>query len=182
MPTTDHPPSPTRARRLAGWLANLALILAIVLGVQWWTARPLATGQAPPLTGVTLDGQPIDLADLRGEPVLVHFWATWCPVCKMGNAAIDAIARDHRVLTVALQSGGPTAIRRFMTTASLGFTTIPDDDGLIAARWGVPGVPASFIIDPQGRIDSSTMGFSTETGLRARLWAAGRRGAQTAAH
>ncbi|BCU05840.1 hypothetical protein Atep_05170 [Allochromatium tepidum] len=63
------------------------------------------TGEAPPLVGVTLEGTPIDLADRRGRPVLVHFWATWCPVCRITDGTIDAIAEDHAVVTVALQSG-----------------------------------------------------------------------------
>jgi len=49
---------------------------------------------------------------------------------------------------------------------------VPDPDGEIARRWGVAGVPASFVIDPEGRIASSTVGLSTEPGLRLRLWAA----------
>ncbi|WP_272876304.1 redoxin family protein [Allochromatium tepidum] len=92
-------------RRLGGWPVNLLLIVAIVVGVQWWQGRTLVTGEAPPLVGVTLEGTPIDLADRRGRPVLVHFWATWCPVCRITDGTIDAIAEDHAVVTVALQSG-----------------------------------------------------------------------------
>ena len=169
---TEPDTNPPRPRRLLGWLINLALILAVFLGVQWWMARPLATGEAPPLIGRTLDGQTLDLKDLRGQPVLVHFWATWCPICKLGNGAIDAIAKDYRVLTVALQSGGAADIHDFMTTQGLSFLTIPDEDGAISSRWGVQGVPASFVIAADGQIDYAARGLSTETGLRAHLWAA----------
>ena len=134
-------------------------------------ARPLATGAAPPLIGHTLDGAVIDLKDLRGQPVLVHFWATWCPVCKLGNSAIEAIAKDHRVVTVAMQSGSATFIDRFLAEEGLAFPVVPDESGAIASRWGVPGVPATFIIGADGQIASATMGLSSETGLRARLWA-----------
>jgi peroxiredoxin len=165
-------PTTPRPRRLREWLLNLALILVIFLAVQWWMARPLATGAAPALNGRTLDGQAVDLKDLRGQPVLVHFWATWCPVCKLGNGAIAAIARDHRVISVAMQSGGAADIAGFMAAAGLRFPVLTDDDGAIASRWGVPGVPATFVIDADGQIAYSATGLSTETGLRARLWAA----------
>ena len=176
MTTPEPDPAPQaaspRPRRLRRWALDLTLILAVFLGVQWWQARPLATGAAPPLTGLTLDGQAIDLKDLRGQPVLVHFWASWCPVCNLTNGGIDAIAKDHRVLTVAMESGDVAEISRFMAAADLRFPVVPDQDGAISHRWGVAGVPATFILDAAGQISYATMGASTETGLRARLWAA----------
>ncbi|HYN79792.1 MAG TPA: protein disulfide oxidoreductase [Lamprocystis sp. (in: g-proteobacteria)] len=169
--TEIDPSARSVGKRRSGWLTNLLLILAVFVGVQWWTARPLATGAAPALIGHTLDGAAFDLKDLRGQPVLVHFWATWCPVCKLGNSAIDMIAKDHRVVTVAMQSGSATFIDRFLNEEGLSFPVVPDESGAIASRWGVPGVPATFIIGADGQIVSATMGLSTETGLRARLWA-----------
>ncbi|WP_295390321.1 protein disulfide oxidoreductase [uncultured Thiodictyon sp.] len=171
---TDPAPQPRRTKRLTGWIGNLLLVLAVVVGVQWWQTRTFATGAAPPLVGETLDGQTINLKDLRGRPVLVHFWATWCPICKLGNGGIDAIAHDHRVLAVAMQSGGAAEVRRFMAERGLSFPVVLDPDGELARRWGVAGVPASFVLDPAGQIAYATMGASTEIGLRARLWAAGR--------
>ena len=164
----------TRSRRLTDWAINLALILAIVFGVQWWQGRPLATGAAPPLAGWTLDGQWLDLGhiNLQGAPILVHFWATWCPICRLGNGGIDAIARDHRVVTVAMQSGDATEVGRFMATEGLDFPVVMDPNGEIARRWGVVGVPATFVLDANGQIAYATRGASTETGLRLRLWAA----------
>jgi peroxiredoxin len=153
-------------------MVNLALVLAVFAGVQWWKGRPLASGEAPTLTGRTLDGHDLDLAALRGEPVLVHFWATWCPLCRLGNGAIDAIARGHRVVTVALQSGGAADVRGFLAEEGLSFPVVPDEDGQLSRQWGVQGVPATFILDAHGHIAFSTMGLSTEPGLRARLWAA----------
>ena len=173
-PEADQDQPAARPRRFRGWLVNIVLILVIFAGVQWWKARPLASGEAPSLAGETLDGTSLDLASYRGMPVLVHFWASWCPVCKAMDGAIDSIAADHRVITVAMQSGGTAEIGRFMADADLSFTVIPDPDGRIASLWGVPGVPASFVLDAAGRIAYSTIGISTEPGLRARLWGAAR--------
>lgn len=171
---SDQDQPPARLRPLRGWLVNIVLILLIFAGIQWWKARPLASGEAPPLAGETLNGATLDLASYRGAPVLVHFWASWCPVCKAMDGTIDSIAADHPVVTVAMQSGDLTEIRRFMAEANLGFTVIPDPYGQIASLWGVQGVPASFVLDPTGRIAYSTIGFSSEPGLRARLWGAAR--------
>lgn len=175
-PTPEQTPgsndASARTRRLRGWLLNLVLILVIIAGVQWWKGRPLASGEAPTLSGITLEGQTLDLAAYQGRPVLVHFWATWCPVCRLGNGALDAIARDHQVVSVALQSGDAAQIQHYMTVEGLSFAVVSDETGALANLWGVPGVPATFVLDPNGRIAYSTPGLSSEWGLRARLWAA----------
>ena len=176
MVMTDSNPSPpvTRASRWRGWAINIALILLIFSAVQWWKGRPLAHGDAPPLAGLSLDGTPLDLGDYRGQTVLVHFWASWCPVCKLTDGAVDAIAEDHPVLTIAMQSGEPAELRGFMQAAGLDFRVIPDPDGEIASRWGVTGVPTSFVVDAAGRIRYATVGASSGPGLRTRLWLAER--------
>lgn len=165
------PAAPSRARN---WLFNILLILAIFTAVHWWKARPMASGEPPPLVGQTLDGEALDLAQFKGEPVLIHFWATWCPVCKAMDGSIDSISQDHQVVTVAMQSGTPAEIRDFLAQAQLDFTVVSDPYGKITNEWGVPGVPATFVLDATGRIAYSTVGISTETGLRARLWSAAR--------
>ncbi|NCC93464.1 MAG: protein disulfide oxidoreductase, partial [Opitutae bacterium] len=121
----------------------------------------------------TLDGQPFNLAALQGESVLVHFWADWCPLCKLMDGAISALAQDHVVVTVAMQSGEPAELRDLMRESGRDYRVIADPRGEIAARWGVPAVPATFVLDSAGRIRASTVGASTETGLRLRLWHAG---------
>ncbi|EGV18333.1 protein disulfide oxidoreductase [Thiocapsa marina] len=171
----DRTPSVSarRAKHVREWVVNIALILAIVGAVQWWKARPLVTGTAPPLVGVTLDGQAFDLAALAGRPVLVHFWASWCPVCGLMDGAVAAIAEDYAVVTVAMQSGGPQELRRYMAETGHAFPVIADPTGQIAHRWGVVGVPATFVVDPSGRIRDAVVGIATQPGLRWRLWRAG---------
>ena len=159
-----------RARAVRNWLINLVLILLVVAGVQWWKTRPLASGAAPSLVGLTRDGRTLDLAEFRGQPVLIHFWATWCPVCRLMDGAIDDLAHDYPVVTVALQSGTPEDLGRFMQEHGLHFPVIADPDGQLATRWGVRGVPSTFIVDANKQIRQSTVGASTEWGLRVRLW------------
>ncbi|UHD15363.1 protein disulfide oxidoreductase [Thiocapsa bogorovii] len=164
-----------RSKRLRDWVINIALILLIFGTVQWWTARPLVTGEAPPLAGVTLDGQTFDLDALAGRPVLVHFWASWCPVCGLMDGAVASIAEDYAVVTVAIQSGGPDELRRDMAESGHAFPVIADPAGWIADRWGVVGVPATFVVDSSGRIRDAVVGIATQPGLRWRLWRAGTR-------
>jgi thiol-disulfide isomerase/thioredoxin len=154
-------------------LSNLLLILAAFAVIHWWRTEPLASGDAPPLKGRLVAGDKVfDLAQLRGRPSLVHFWASWCPVCKLGDEAIDSIARDFPVITVAMQSGDPSDILAHLRKEGLSFPVIPDPYGELASAWGVQGVPATFVLDGNGEIRFATMGYTTEVGLRGRLWAA----------
>jgi thiol-disulfide isomerase/thioredoxin len=62
-------------------LLEAALILAVILGAQYWQTRDLPEGVAPPLMGVLTDGSPVRVG-AGGTATLVAFWATWCPVCS----------------------------------------------------------------------------------------------------
>jgi thiol-disulfide isomerase/thioredoxin len=178
MTTPDAPAQTTpetgrpRRRKWRGLLVNLAIVLVIFFGVQWFKSRPLASGAAPPLVAETVGGARVDLAALRGAPVLVHFWATWCPTCKLEEGSVDAINQDYQVITVAMQSGGERDVAGYLGERGLGFDAIADPYGEIATAWGVPAVPASFVIDRDGQIHSRSVGYTPGVALRGRLWAA----------
>lgn len=163
-----------RLRRLR-WrpLAFEALLLAVlVTAVSLWQARGLPEGTAPELAATDSAGRPVDLAGLTaaGQPALVVFWASWCPVCAAEADNLAAIARDRAVITVAMQSGNAAAVNQHLQEHGLNFAAIPDPDATIAGRWRIRGVPAHFVIDGNGRIRFRVVGYATEWGLRARLW------------
>jgi len=162
-----------RRKRWLAWIAELTLVIAVVVAVRAYMLRDAPSGMAPPIEGPLVGGGRTSLAALRGRPALVHFWATWCPVCRLGEQNIQSIAGDHAVLTVALQSGGGQAVATYLSAHGLSIPVVLDDDGAIAARYGVRGVPASYILDGQGRIRFVEAGYTTEAGLRLRLWLAG---------
>ncbi|NBC13248.1 MAG: redoxin domain-containing protein [Gammaproteobacteria bacterium] len=177
MSESEAPASPAadkpKRRRWRGLLVNLLVVLVIFFGVQWYKSRPLASGSAPPLSAQTVRGAEVSLAGLRGEPVLVHFWATWCPTCKLEEGSIDALSRDYQVVTVAMQSGGEREIAGYLRERDLGFDAVADPYGEIASAWGVRGVPASFVLDGNGDIRFGAVGYTPGIGLRGHLWAAG---------
>jgi len=162
------------AARWRGLAINVLLVVAVVAGIRLWQQRDMASGAAPALQGVTLAGRHYSLPARPGQAVLVHFWATWCPVCRAEQGNIAAIARDDAsVVTVAMQSGAPQEVVRYLQEQQLDFPVVNDADGRIAAAWGVHAVPASFIVAPDGRIRFVEVGYTTEMGLRLRLWLAG---------
>lgn len=154
---------------------ELVVVIAVIFGVRAWQQRDIASGAAPSLQGMLLlDGKPLVMSpEQAGKPVLVHFWATWCPICKTEQASIERLASDHfNVITVAMQSGTSESVARFMAEQKLSFPVLNDASGITSAEWGVHAVPASFIVDGEGKIRFVEIGFTTEMGLRLRLWLA----------
>jgi thiol-disulfide isomerase/thioredoxin len=178
MNETDPPAGSVQAgARAAKWRSlaiNVLLFVIIVAGIRCWQHRDMASGAAPALHGLTLTGQPYTLPAHPGRPVLVHFWATWCPICRAEQGSIAAIAQDHpNVITVAMQSGSSAEIIKHMHAQGISFPVVNDDDGTLSAAWGVHAVPASFIIAPDGKISFIEVGYTSDIGLRLRLWLAG---------
>jgi len=164
---------PSWGQRLRRWGLEITLVLILLAGVHWYKARPLADGLAPTLSGQTIETlEPIDLSLPADRPRLVHFWASWCPICKLEEGSIEALGADYEVITVAMQSGSAAEIRGYLSERGLDLRVIADPNGDIARRWGVQAVPASFIIDRSGQIRFRRVGYTTGFGLRARLWLA----------
>lgn len=156
------------------WLIRgleIALLVVVIAGVQAWRSQGTASGMAPALTAALVDGGQFDLSTAQ-RPILVHFWGSWCPICRLGQGSIDSLAKDGRVITVALGSGSDAEIKRHLREEGVSFPVINDESGSLADRWGVQGVPANFIVDPKGEIRFRSFGYTTAVGLRARLWLA----------
>ena len=161
----------TRKRTIL--IIEILLIITVYLVVKAYTQRNLISGQAPEMNATALSGKTISLTDRKGKPVLVHFWASWCPVCRLEEESINAISQDHEVISIAMQSGNDMEVAAYMKENNLHFPAIIDEHGELAKQFGVRGVPSSFIIDPTGNIKFTEIGYTTEIGLRIRLWLAG---------
>lgn len=159
-----------RKRSYWRWIIEAVLLMGVLFALHAYQTRDLVRGTAPVFSAVLIDGRQVELSDFRGRPLLLQFWATWCPVCGLEVGSIDAIARDHAVLSVALEDTAPEGIRQWLGEHRAEFPVVRDPDGRIAALYGVQGVPASIIIDAQGNIRFVEVGYTTELGLRFRLW------------
>lgn len=160
-------------RRYPKWLilsAEILFFIGLYLGLRTWLHRDVIHGEAPVFDARRLQGGTFSLLDYRGKPLLLHFWASWCVVCRAEQSSIVAIAEDWPVLTVAMQSGDAVEVRRYLEEHGLAFPVVVDEEGRLARLYGVSGVPISFVIDAEGRIRFTEVGYTTELGLRSRLW------------
>ena len=101
-------------------------------------------------------GQPHRLADYLGKPVILNFWATWCPPCREEmpsmQRAHEALSADG-VAVIAVSVGDEAeAIGEFLEETPVDFPLLMDLDSKVAQRYPLKGLPTTYVIDPQGRL------------------------------
>ncbi len=151
---------------LAGLLvAALLLLGSLAIGFTrdpGIVTSPLVGRPAPAFALVALDGRQISLAGLRGRPVIVNFWASWCLPCRaeaplLQRAATEYAARGVAVLGVVYQDSADSA-RAFMREYDQTYPGLLDPDGRTALEYGVFGIPETYFVDRTGRIVSKQTG------------------------
>ncbi|MFI5184139.1 MAG: TlpA family protein disulfide reductase, partial [Vicinamibacteria bacterium] len=117
---------------------------------------PLIGHPAPPFSLSPVDGgPPVSLASLKGRPVVLNFWATWCIPCveehqALANAALRQ-GDGAQFLGVVYEDEAPP-VRRFLEERGKAYPSVLDADGKAAIAYGVYGVPETYFIDAQGTI------------------------------
>ena len=149
---------------------EICLILLVYIVLKSWIQRSMIDGPAPDIQARLLDGRPFALQQLHGKPALLHFWASWCGICKLEQDSIEAISKGHAVISIAMTSGSLDEVRQYMHDNKLSFPVINDPDGAISRTYGIRAVPASFILNAKGEISFKETGYTSNWGLRLRLW------------
>ncbi len=131
---------------------------------------------APDFTLDTLDGTQITLSDLRGQVVLVNFWASWCPPCRTEMPAMERVYQDYAgqgfvILAVnATNQDSVEAARQFVAEQGLTFPILLDSSGSVSALYQMRSLPTSFFIGADGIIDEVVIGGPmSEALLRTRI-------------
>jgi peroxiredoxin len=145
-------------RALAKYLSLLVLIPASCTSENGGY-RPLVAGDLVPAFGAPLlDGDSLHLASLRGQPVLLNIWATWCAPCREEMPALQELheqlgSRGLRILGVSVDSrGSEPTIRRFVDEGGYTFTILHDAADAVSREFRTIGVPETFLIDGDGRL------------------------------
>lgn len=159
-------------RRLLGWGAELGLLLLLVLAVEAFLSRESLGEMAPAIEATTISGRPFSLEQFKGKPAVVHFWASWCPVCELEQGMVDSLAGEVPLITVAMQSGSSEEVHDYLLQQGVDYPVVNDEGGSLASQYGVQGVPATFVLDSEGRVRFATRGYTSGWGLRIRLWLA----------
>jgi cytochrome c biogenesis protein CcmG/thiol:disulfide interchange protein DsbE len=148
---------------------NTVLVLAFIAGLLFLFARPDYRQGEPSLRGtaekdfpLVLDGKPAHLSDLKGQVVLLNFWATWCPPCVDEAPALNAL--QHRIAPLGGTVLGVSvdddqqAYEEFIKHYELAFPTYRDTTKQIPLMYGTTMYPDTYIIDRNGKLDRKIVG------------------------
>lgn len=147
------------------------LIFVVLYSLINWWRQPIMPA-SPQLQLTDYQGQVVDLATLSAnKPMLVYFWGTWCPVCKVTSPKVNKLARttDYPVVTIAIKSNDNGELKSFMAERNFTFTTINDADGKIFADWQGQVTP-SYVILKDGEMAQGLTGVQPLWSLKLRLW------------
>lgn len=148
----------------------LFLLLFVGIGIIVFLSR---TGERPTDVRATIgldapdfelrdiDGKTWRLSELKGKVVLVNFWATWCDTCKEEKPFVNSLLKseitDHIVYLGILYNDDPTNAKRYMQDNGYNFPVLVDDKN-IAAKYGITGVPETFLITKKGILAKKVIG------------------------
>ena len=146
-------------------LVLLAMVGPVVYRMASLSGGPVIALPTPPERALfTVDfilpdiaGNVVRLSDLRGRPVLINIWATWCYPCRVEMPSMNALYKAYRakglaILAIATDMQGKPVVAPFMQVYGLTFTVLLDPQNMLLAQLQVPGLPTSYLLDKRGRI------------------------------
>lgn len=151
------------------------LALAIVAGAVLVWMAPWTGERAPDVTFVTLDGDEIRLAERRGKPTLVNFWATTCTTCIQEMPYLVELYEElaphgFEIVGVAMEYDPPRQVEALVEARSLNYAIALDRDGSIARAFGqVRLTPTTFLVGPRGDIAHKRLGLLDMERLREQI-------------
>lgn len=166
---SDAPAStPANTKAVRAWMGVFVLILIAFVGLlavrllQTNQTEQRAAGEAPPFTFTTFDGETISLDDLRGQGVVLNFWASWCDPCREEAALLEATwqqEKNNGIVFLGLDylDQEPAALK-YLAEYGITYPNGPDLQSAAARRYGIKGVPETFFIDPTGKIQEVIVG------------------------
>jgi peroxiredoxin len=126
-------------------------------------ALPAAEGKpAPDFSLKGSDGN-VTLSALKGNVVLVHFWATWCPPCleelpSLAKLNTQMAGKPFRLLAVSIDTDGDSSVQKLFGKLKINIPALYDMEGNVSKQYGITGVPETFIVSPDGTIIKKVVG------------------------
>lgn len=170
-------------------LWKLLVASVIVAALAWMLAtRPASSGEAAPPASVkegfsapdftlpTLDGGNVNLSALRGQVVIINFWTTWCPPCRVEMPALNRVYARYRESGLLLLGVNSTvqddeqAVRRFVSEEGLSFPVLLDRDGEVSRLYRLQALPTTVFVGRDGIIAAVVIGGPlSEAAIESRI-------------
>lgn len=154
-------------RRLKwGWVVTVVTVALLLAFLGWGLYKsatgPLSSGLAPDFTLETFDSQVVTLSELRGQVVIINFWASWCPPCREEAAYLEQTWRkyqDQGVIFIGVDwVDTPTNAGAYIDEFEITYPTGPDLGTKIAQAYRIQGVPETFYVGKDGTLRGVKLG------------------------
>ncbi|MCL5264554.1 MAG: TlpA family protein disulfide reductase [Chloroflexi bacterium] len=150
---------------VAGYVVNEGVDIPLLSGQS--SGPPSGVGPnvgmlAPDFTLKDPQGNQVSLSGFRGRPVMINFWATWCPPCRYEMPFMETVYRERAadglvILAVSIDED-PNAVPRFMKEFGITFPVVLDTDQSVATKYRIRPIPTSFFVDKDGVIRDMEIG------------------------
>ncbi len=158
-----------RSRRLPlspMWMLGYVVVIAFLAFLGWGLVRayqgPVEEGPAPDFTLTTFDGETIRLSDLRGQVVVINFWASWCPPCREEAPYLERTWRKYKdkgVMFIGVDYlDTEKKALEYLEEFDITYPNGPDIGTRIADAYRIKGVPETFFVDKQGNLRGVKIG------------------------
>ncbi len=133
-----------------------------------WPISELIGTKAPDFTLRDISGTAINLSSFEGKPILLNFWATWCPYCRKERAHLNALYSEYKdreliIISVSIDRS-VSAVKKYLKKVPSDFIILSDSDSRVASKYSVVGLPSSFLIDRSGIVQYKFTGSQKWTG------------------
>ncbi len=144
------------------------LLVFILSSIMNYVRKPaLDSDQLPDIEVTLINGEVFQKPE--GKPLVIHFWAEWCKVCKLEASNIQSISQKYEVLTIAVNSGNDSRVKAYLKAQGLTFNVLNDSDSSWAKKFKVEVFPTTFIYSAKGELKFTEVGYTTTAGLMARI-------------
>lgn len=157
----------------------IKLLLIVLVCYAGWTAYarfrggrsvgPQTGGAAPEIEVTNTKGRTVALTDFAGEPVVINFWATWCPPCRAELPVFDKLAKEYRkkISFMMIDLGEEKdKVTSFVKKGGFSFPVYFDPLGKAGAAYSVRAIPQTVVIDADGNVAATHVGSLNEKTLR----------------
>lgn len=158
-----------KAKKILISFLKYAVVFIVAINiVSYYNSLDLNKDKLSKQNFTLLDGSNYEVK--QNKPLLLHFWATWCPICALEEQNIQSLSKDYEVVTIAVQSGEDEEVAKYLEKNNLTFNVVNDEFSNLAREFNIKAFPTTFIYDKNQNLKFSEVGYSSTLGLKLRLW------------